>query len=83
MVLLNSTVFFLNSEISLTNPSYKPSTDMDCIELKKLRKFPINANPSAPINTAIAFDVKIPATILVKTEAVFNDPTLTNTLLFI
>ena len=64
-------------------PSDRPSIEIDCIELKKLRKFPIKANPSAPLKMAMAFEVKIPATILVITEAVFKDPTLTNTLLFI
>ena len=43
----------------------------------------MSAKPSAPIKIAIAFEVKIPATILVKTEAELSEATLIKTLLFI
>ena len=51
-------------------------------ELKKLRKFPIKAKPSAPIKTAIALEVNTPARTLVATDTVFNEAALFNTLLF-
>lgn len=52
-------------------------------ELTKFLMFPIKASPSGPIKIAIAFEVTIPAIILVKTDAVCNDATLTKTYLFI
>ena len=52
------------------------------MELTKFCKLPINANPSAPIKIAIAFDVKIPAIILVNTDVICNDATFTKTFLF-
>ena len=51
-------------------------------ELTKFLKLPINAKPSAPIKIAIAFEVKIPAIILVNKETVCKDVTLTKTFLF-
>ena len=54
-----------------------------CTELKKFRRFPIRAIPSAPTKRAMAFEVKNPAIILVATEAEFNEATLIKTLLFI
>jgi hypothetical protein len=43
----------------------------------------MSAKPLGPIKTAMALDVKSPATILVKTAAVFKDIILTKTLVFI
>ena len=83
MVLLNSMVLFLNSAMYFTIPLYNPRMATDCIELKKFRKFPIKAKPSAPTNKAMALEVKNPAIILVKTDAEFNEATFTSTLLFI
>lgn len=52
---------------------------MVCVDPTKLRKFPINAKPSAPIKIAIAFEVNIPAIILITTETVFNEVILIKT----
>ena len=57
--------------------------EIDCTELKKFRKLPISANPSAPIKMAMALEVKIPAIIFIKTEVEFRDATLIKTFLFI
>ena len=42
----------------------------------------MRARPSAPMKMAMAFEVKIPANILVKTEAEFREATLIKTWLF-
>ena len=82
MVLLSLTISFLNSDTYLTIPLYKPRIANEWDALKKLRKFPIKAIPSGPIKMAIAFEVRNPEIILIKTDAEFNDATLISTLLF-
>ena len=52
-------------------------------EPTKFRRLPINANPVGPTKTAIAFDVNIPAIILVSTEVACNEVTFIKTLSFI
>ena len=83
IVLPSSIALFLNSETYLTVPLYSPNVENDCMEVTKFRKFPISAYPSAPIKTAIAFEVKNPANILIKTETELNDAILIKTLLLI
>ena len=48
----------------------------------KFLKLPTKANPSAPINTAMAFDVNKPPMILINTETVCSEAILSKTLLF-
>ena len=57
-----------------------PKVENDCAELKKSRKFPMSAIPSVPIKIAMAFDVKKPATILIKMATEFKDAIFIRTL---
>ena len=73
----------LYSATYLTMPFVKPNVENDSTVVRKFLKFPIKANPSAPIKTAMAFEVTKPTTTLVKTAIELNDAILRSRLLLI
>lgn len=66
----------------LTTPLYNPKIEIDCTDPTKFLRLPTRAIPSDPTNSAINFEVKKPAMILMTTDTELSDATLIKTLLF-